>query len=133
MKTMTRSLPSTSTYDCTHHRVQPCSFLARPYESDVFIHADAAAGRHRQSAHHGMLNVVLGPRAPGDAPDVEPMQVVKIHLRLVEEYHLPSLRPCADLTGASVGMLPGGVHDGAGGRQSARRITPENHPSRGQF
>ena len=133
MKTMTRSLPSTSTYDSTHHRGQPWIFLARPYEPDDFIHANAAAGRHRQPAHHGMLKVVLGPRAPDDAPDVEPMQVVKILLRLVEEHHLPSLRPCADLTGASVGMLPGGVHDGAGGRQSARRITPENHPRRGQF
>jgi hypothetical protein len=101
MKTMTRSLPSTSTYDSTHHRVQPCSFLARPYELDDFIHANAAAGRHRQRAHHGMLKVVLGPRAPGDNPDVEPMQVVKILLRLAEEHHLPSLRPCADLTGAS--------------------------------
>ena len=86
MKTMTRSLPSTSTYDSTHHRVQPCSFLARPYEPDDFIHADAAAGRHRQPAHHGMLKVVLGPRAPDDAPDVELVQVVKIHLRLVEEH-----------------------------------------------
>ncbi len=59
-----------------------------------------------------MLKVVLGPRAPGNAQDVELVQVV-------EEYHLPALRPCADPAGPSVGLLPGGVHDSAGGQEAA--------------
>jgi hypothetical protein len=57
----------------------------RPFEPDDFILADAAAGRHRQPAHHAVLKVVLGSRDPGDAPDVERLQLVKIHLRLVEK------------------------------------------------
>ncbi len=91
----------------------------RPFEPDDFILADAAAGRHRQAAHHGVLKVVLGPRDPGNAPDVERLQGVKIHLRLVEEHHLPALQPAGDLVGAFVVMLPGGVHDGAGGQKTA--------------
>jgi hypothetical protein len=52
------------------------------------------------------LKVVLGPRDPGDALDVELVQMVKIHIPLDEERHLLALQPGADLTGAFVMRFP---------------------------
>jgi hypothetical protein len=108
-------------HPCFHPPQGPALALFGPaprsFEPDDIILADA--GWHRQKQQHRILRIFLGPRNPGDNPHVELMQVVKIHIRIVKEPDLPALQPCADLTGAFFMMIPGGVHDGAGGQKIA--------------
>jgi hypothetical protein len=49
--------------------------------------------------------------APGDAPGVDNLDVVKVQPHLFEEHHHPALQPGVGLTGAFVVTLPGSTHD----------------------
>jgi hypothetical protein len=61
---------------------------------------------------------VLGARDPADAARVEVVEVGEVHAGFVEDDDLALIKCGADLAGAPVVVLPGGVHDGVGGQEA---------------
>ena len=66
---------------------------------DDLVLEDAPARRHRESAHHRILEVVLRPGHPMDAPQIKIVQMLTRH-------RLGSRKPIAEIRAAALTLRP---------------------------
>ncbi len=95
-------------------------------QRDLVIAQDVAFGFFQTLAHDPVVQVVLGPGDPEDAPACQVKKVGEVHVGLVEDGDLAVLQPGTQRQGAGIIVMVSFLDDGEGGEETLQ-VEPQVH------